>query len=55
MPFISSGNLQADDMTSLFEDYYQQATQSNNEQINKLQSCSDEDNQSFDCRAINSL
>jgi prophage maintenance system killer protein len=53
MPFISSGNIQANDMTSVLADYYKQAADSNLFQIQQLNSCTDKNNQNFDCQSIN--
>ena len=53
MPFISSGNLQADDMTLTLEEYYKQAADSNSQQIHVLESCTSKHNDSFDCQQIN--
>ncbi|AZZ36909.1 hypothetical protein CIK05_08935 [Bdellovibrio sp. qaytius] len=51
MPFIASGDLYADDMTSPLEDYYEKAMKSNSQQIDALESCRN-NSSNFNCETI---
>lgn len=52
MPFMPSGDLQHDDMTSLSNNYYEAATRASNHQVQALDACRDQSNQNFNCQFV---
>lgn len=52
MPFISSGNLQAEDMNTPMDEYYELATKVNEEQVRTLESCESLSNRNFNCLTV---
>lgn len=53
MPFLPSGDIQSEDMTSTLPAYYKQAGLACNYQIQQLNLCADKNYQNFDCQSIN--